>query len=70
VATPHGLDFEHAAKLYGCGHVRVADEHDLRVAVEGALGAARTTIIEVRTDRAENLELHRRLADAVLAALR
>ena len=23
VATPHGLDFAHAAALYGCGHVRV-----------------------------------------------
>jgi hypothetical protein len=32
--------------------------------------AARTTIIELRTDRGENLALHRRLAEAGLAAAR
>jgi 2-succinyl-5-enolpyruvyl-6-hydroxy-3-cyclohexene-1-carboxylate synthase len=70
VATPHGLDFAHAAALYGCDYERVADLDGFESAVERALGTGMTSIIEVRTDRAENLGLHRAVADAVLAALR
>jgi 2-succinyl-5-enolpyruvyl-6-hydroxy-3-cyclohexene-1-carboxylate synthase len=67
VATPHGLDFAQAAALYGCGYERPASVGELRQAIEQALGADTTTIVEVRTDREENLALHRRVADAVLA---
>jgi 2-succinyl-5-enolpyruvyl-6-hydroxy-3-cyclohexene-1-carboxylate synthase len=69
VATPHGLDFAHAATLYGCGYVRAETTEDLRLAIEDALAKTATTIIEVRTDREQNLALHRRLTDAVLRAL-
>ncbi len=69
VATPHGLDFSRAAALYGCEYRRPADLPDLRDAVETSLSGAATTIIEVRTDREENLALHRRVAKAALAAL-
>jgi 2-succinyl-5-enolpyruvyl-6-hydroxy-3-cyclohexene-1-carboxylate synthase len=68
VATPHGLDFEHAAALYECGYVRPEDPGALRGAIEDSL-AGGTTIIEVRTDREQNLALHRRIADTVAAAL-
>jgi 2-succinyl-5-enolpyruvyl-6-hydroxy-3-cyclohexene-1-carboxylate synthase len=64
VATPHGLDFAHAAALYGCGYERAADPECLRRAVEDSL-AGGTSIIEVRTDREQNLALHRRIAQAV-----
>ncbi len=66
VATPHGLDFAHAAALYGARHERPATIGELRVAVDRSLASSSTTIIEVRTNRAENLELHRRMAAAVL----
>jgi 2-succinyl-5-enolpyruvyl-6-hydroxy-3-cyclohexene-1-carboxylate synthase len=69
VATPHGLDFAHAAALYGCGYERPATPAELHDAVERALGSGRTTIVEVRTDRSENLALHRRLARAAVAAV-
>lgn len=69
VATPHGLDFRHAAALYGCTYERPAGLADLRAAVDRAIAAERTTIIEIRTDREENLALHRRVADAVKRAL-
>jgi 2-succinyl-5-enolpyruvyl-6-hydroxy-3-cyclohexene-1-carboxylate synthase len=69
VATPHGLDFARAAALYGCAHRRPDTLAELREAVETSIAGDRTTIIEVRTDRAENLALHRRVADAALAAL-
>jgi 2-succinyl-5-enolpyruvyl-6-hydroxy-3-cyclohexene-1-carboxylate synthase len=70
VATPHGLDFAHAASLYGCGFERPKTIAELREAIHTSIARTATTIIEVRTDRVENLELHRRAADAALAAIR
>ncbi|MGI8505844.1 MAG: 2-succinyl-5-enolpyruvyl-6-hydroxy-3-cyclohexene-1-carboxylic-acid synthase [Solirubrobacteraceae bacterium] len=69
VATPHGLQFEHAAALYGCAHEHARTEDQLRTAINRSLESQQTTIIEVRTDREQNLTLHRRLADAALAAI-
>jgi 2-succinyl-5-enolpyruvyl-6-hydroxy-3-cyclohexene-1-carboxylate synthase len=69
IATPHGLDFEHAAALYGLGYARPATPDQLQLALQASIGSGRTTIIEVRTDRAQNLALHRRLADQGLAAI-
>ncbi len=68
VATPHGLDFAHAAALYGCAHERVATVAQLREALARAVGSAPTTILEVRTERAANLALHRALAAAATPA--
>jgi 2-succinyl-5-enolpyruvyl-6-hydroxy-3-cyclohexene-1-carboxylate synthase len=67
VATPHGLDFAHAARFYGCGYRRIDGIGELRSALEQSLGTPETTILEVRTDREHNLALHRRLAAAVIA---
>jgi 2-succinyl-5-enolpyruvyl-6-hydroxy-3-cyclohexene-1-carboxylate synthase len=69
VATPHGLDFAHAAALYGLRHERVDTPPSFRAALDDALGTG-ATIIEVRTDRAENVELHRRVWQAVLQSVR
>ena len=67
VATPHGLDFARAAALYGLAHERVITPESFRAALDSASGS---TIIEVRTDRAENLELHRQVAQAVVQSVR
>jgi 2-succinyl-5-enolpyruvyl-6-hydroxy-3-cyclohexene-1-carboxylate synthase len=64
IATPHGLDYAHAAALYGCDHERVSTVAGLRDALDRSLNDPRTQIIEVRTDREENLALHRALAAA------
>jgi 2-succinyl-5-enolpyruvyl-6-hydroxy-3-cyclohexene-1-carboxylate synthase len=69
VATPHGLDFARAAALYGCRHERPATTAALRDAIDRALADSGTTIIEVQTEREQNLALHRRIAQAALAAL-
>ena len=69
VATPHGLDFARAAALYGHAHLTVATPAQLRDAVATGIGSPGTTIVEVRTDRAANLDLHRRVAARALAAL-
>ncbi len=69
VATPHALEFSLAASLYGCAYERPITSEELHGAVTRSLDGDATTIIEVRTNRAENLALHRRVSDAVLAAL-
>jgi 2-succinyl-5-enolpyruvyl-6-hydroxy-3-cyclohexene-1-carboxylate synthase len=69
VATPTGLDFSRAAALYGCEHHPVADADDFGTALDEALGSSATTILEVRTDRVENLALHRAVSVAVAAAV-
>jgi 2-succinyl-5-enolpyruvyl-6-hydroxy-3-cyclohexene-1-carboxylate synthase len=68
IATPHGLDFAHAAALYGCGWERAADVDAFRTALTRALAAERTTIICIRTDREENVALHARIWESVRAA--
>ncbi len=69
VATPHGLDFARAAALYGCGYERPQDVAGLQAALTRSLAGRGTTIIEVRTAREQNLELHRRVAEAVRRSL-
>jgi 2-succinyl-5-enolpyruvyl-6-hydroxy-3-cyclohexene-1-carboxylate synthase len=65
VATPHGLDFAQAARLYGCEYEQPETPEALRAALERTAAATATTIIEVRTDREQNLALHRKIAAAV-----
>ncbi len=71
IATPPGLDFAHAARLYGLEHETATDVLAFRTALEQALTQRprRTGIIEVRTDRAENVALHRRAWEAVAGVL-
>ncbi len=68
IATPHGLDFAHAATLYGCGWERAADVATFRAALGRAFAADRTTIVCVRTNREQNVDLHRRIWESVRAA--
>ncbi|MBW3652536.1 MAG: 2-succinyl-5-enolpyruvyl-6-hydroxy-3-cyclohexene-1-carboxylic-acid synthase, partial [Actinobacteria bacterium] len=68
VATPHGLDFAHAAALYGCDFADVADLAALRAALGEALRSDRTTILRVTSERSANVALHRELSAAVTAA--
>jgi 2-succinyl-5-enolpyruvyl-6-hydroxy-3-cyclohexene-1-carboxylate synthase len=62
VATPHGLDFAHAAALYGLEHSVATTPDELRAAL------GRPGIVEVRTEREANVALHRAVWDAVRAA--
>ncbi len=65
VATPHGLRFSRAAELYGCSYELAQDVDGLRAAIERSLDSPGTAIIEVRTDREQNRELHRQIEGAV-----
>jgi 2-succinyl-5-enolpyruvyl-6-hydroxy-3-cyclohexene-1-carboxylate synthase len=70
VATPHGLDFAHAARLYGCGFERAEDPEGFRAALDRALASERTAIVAVHTDREANVALHRAVWDAVAESVR
>ena len=68
VATPHGLDFAQAAALYGFAYERPGTAE--RAAPRGLSAPVGCRLIEVRTDREQNLALHRRAAEAALRAAR
>ena len=61
VATPTGLDAERVAALFGLDYERVEDL--------AAIREAPGTLLHVRTDRAENVALHRRVHEAVAVRL-
>ncbi len=69
IATPTGLDFADAARLYGLAHARVDGVSAFRGALEQALARESSSIVEVRGDRQANVELHRSVWAAVSAAL-
>jgi 2-succinyl-5-enolpyruvyl-6-hydroxy-3-cyclohexene-1-carboxylate synthase len=69
VATPHGLSLERVAALFELRHERPGTASQLHDALGRAVGSGAVTLIEVSTDRAQNLALHRRLAEVGLAAV-
>lgn len=68
--TPHGLDFRHAAALYGLEWRRPCSEAELAAALAESLASPGAQIIEVRTDRSANVDAHRRLWERVREAVR
>jgi 2-succinyl-5-enolpyruvyl-6-hydroxy-3-cyclohexene-1-carboxylate synthase len=64
LGTPRGVSAEKAAALFGLPHRRLASLAELPTALEAGTG-----LIEVKTDRGTNVEVHRRVADAVATAL-
>ena len=61
--TPHGRRLEHLAALHGVEHTVVDEPDDLRRAV------TRGGIVEVRSDRRENVEVHERCWEVVRRVL-
>jgi 2-succinyl-5-enolpyruvyl-6-hydroxy-3-cyclohexene-1-carboxylate synthase len=64
LGTPLGIDPARVAALYGLRHVLVERLDQL-----GEAAGQGTCLIEIRTGRRENLELHRRIAERVAEAL-
>jgi 2-succinyl-5-enolpyruvyl-6-hydroxy-3-cyclohexene-1-carboxylate synthase len=63
--TPHGISFEKLAELHRCGYARLTAADDLRSALTDARAAGGVHLLEARTDRAANVEVHRQIWDAV-----
>jgi 2-succinyl-5-enolpyruvyl-6-hydroxy-3-cyclohexene-1-carboxylate synthase len=63
IATPADLDLSRVAALAGLPYTQASRAEELRAAVAGP------GLVEVRTDRSENVRLHRELAERVAARL-
>jgi 2-succinyl-5-enolpyruvyl-6-hydroxy-3-cyclohexene-1-carboxylate synthase len=63
IATPAGIELERVAALAGMRHAVAGSPAELREAIAGP------GLVEVRTDRARNVALHRELAERVAAGL-
>lgn len=58
--TPHGVDLSHVAALAGAKLHRPADMNDFRSAMKDGLGGG-LHLIEVKTERRSNVDVHRAL---------
>ncbi|GIV62640.1 MAG: 2-succinyl-5-enolpyruvyl-6-hydroxy-3-cyclohexene-1-carboxylate synthase [Rhodothermaceae bacterium] len=67
--TPHGLGFEHAARLFGLPYHRPDTLPAFEAVYQAACAAGRSALIEVVTDRHANVALHRRLLDEARAVV-
>jgi len=67
--TPIGLDFSHAASMYGGQYQRVTDWSEFRTAVQRGMQNGGLHIVEVTTERESNVHMHRQLWQSVAQAL-
>jgi 2-succinyl-5-enolpyruvyl-6-hydroxy-3-cyclohexene-1-carboxylate synthase len=66
--TPHGLAIEQAAKLFGAHYSTPRTPTQLRASLKAGFGGG-LHWIEIKTERDENVSIHRQLYDRVLAGL-
>ena len=59
--TPHGLHFAPAVGMYGLDYVQISDRTTLAPALSRSINSRRPTVLEVRTDGAEDERLYRKL---------
>lgn len=68
-ATPHGLDFRHAARMYGLPFTDVTSPEELEQAVASAVTRPGTEVVRVRTDRHANRLRHEEVRERVARRL-
>jgi 2-succinyl-5-enolpyruvyl-6-hydroxy-3-cyclohexene-1-carboxylate synthase len=68
-ATPHQLNFEHAAKLFDLGYHHPTSGQQFLKIYKDAQTSGESMIIEVETDRKRNFNLHKKLQKEIIAAL-
>lgn len=67
--TPHGLDFAHAAAMYDAEYCHASSWDTFRSAVTQGIRGHGLHLVEMRTERTRNVELHRLAREAVAKAL-
>ena len=60
--TPHEWEFEEAAGLFDLPYAHVKDLEEFVMAYQEAVSTRRSCLIEVQTDRKQNVEQHQALA--------
>ena len=65
-AAPHGMTFEHAAALFDAAYARPSTTDEFVAAYDEARRRPAATLIEVRTRREENRDIHLGLRQAAL----
>src|SRR3712207_5528486 len=68
--TPQGVSFEGAAKMFGLAYDLPRTAGELAESYRAASTRKGPTLIEVRTDREENAQLHRKLLSEISEAIR
>lgn len=59
--TPHGIHFSHAASMFGLSYQNPVTQNELKQAYTRAVESGKSAIIEIHTDRRQNLKEHRRV---------
>jgi 2-succinyl-5-enolpyruvyl-6-hydroxy-3-cyclohexene-1-carboxylate synthase len=67
--TPHGLDFRPFVEGYGGRFVRIGNRQEFAAAVRQGVARGGLQVVEVPTERARNVRLHRQVWRAVADAL-
>ncbi len=67
--TPHGLDFEPLTRAFGAEYHKVSDWPDFEASFQAALSKDGLKVIEVPTNRASNVTLHRQMWSSVYEEL-
>jgi 2-succinyl-5-enolpyruvyl-6-hydroxy-3-cyclohexene-1-carboxylate synthase len=65
--SPHGLDLEPAARLFGVGYARARSRAELAQALAAAYGRAGVTLVEIEVAPDDALRTERAIADALRA---
>jgi 2-succinyl-5-enolpyruvyl-6-hydroxy-3-cyclohexene-1-carboxylate synthase len=65
--TPQGVGFEPAAQMFGLAYARPGTMEEFVEVYGSACARGSSTLIEVKTDREENVALHRRILEEVAA---
>jgi 2-succinyl-5-enolpyruvyl-6-hydroxy-3-cyclohexene-1-carboxylate synthase len=63
--TPHGLDFSHAARLYGLDYCNPTSRDEFQNVLTASIRSQTSTLIEVKTDSQEDYERYQALMAVV-----
>jgi 2-succinyl-5-enolpyruvyl-6-hydroxy-3-cyclohexene-1-carboxylate synthase len=67
--TPHGTDFGPLVRALGAEHELAADDDEARACVRESLASPGLQVVEVRSERAANVEAHAEALAAVARAV-
>jgi 2-succinyl-5-enolpyruvyl-6-hydroxy-3-cyclohexene-1-carboxylate synthase len=68
-AVPHGLDFRHAAEMYGIRYRHLDEASSVGEALDDLLAESGPRMLEIRSDRAHNMRRREEVAEAVCEAV-